>query len=158
MRQIALVLPFFAVGCGNLFNQHAQTMDAMRGVMADTAARLGSSGAGQVTAGGEVIHPGIRVSAGIEYYAEARYVGVAGQVQASMTGRLDRAITPESAARAEAIWRQTDLSSSQKLERLFNFFRDSSSSATVPGPAPTSRPFGNTPPARSSDPEVFDAE
>lgn len=110
-------------GCSGLFNQHAQTMDAMRGVMADTAARLSASGTGQIAAGGEVINPGIRVAAGVEYYAVARYEGVSGQVQAGMSGGLDRSITPEAEARAAAIWRDTILSDREKLERLFALLR-----------------------------------
>lgn len=84
-----------AGGCGSAFNQHAQMMDAMRGVMKDAASRLGESGNGQIAAGGHVVNPGIRVSGGVEYFAVARYEGVGGQVQASMSGPLDRPVSSE---------------------------------------------------------------
>src|SRR5262245_63681500 len=104
--------PLFAgivllAGCGNLFNQHAQMVDATRGVMSDTAARLGESGTGQIAAGGQVINPGIHVCGGVEYYAEARYEGVTGQVQAAMNGPLNRPVPPEVQGRIDAIWRDS---------------------------------------------------
>lgn len=106
-------------GCSGLFNQHTQMMDAMRGAMSDTAARLSTSGTGQLAAGGQVINPGLRVSGGVEYYAEARYEGVSGQVMASMAGTLDRPVPAEVQARVDAIWRATSLSSQQKLEMTY---------------------------------------
>ncbi len=116
---ILLLSPIvLSAGCANLFNQHAQMMDAMRGVMNDTAARLGESGTGQIQAGGHVINPGIRVTGGVEYYATASYVGLAGQVQAAMTGKLDRPVSTDVEARASAIWRNTSLSDAEKLRLL----------------------------------------
>jgi hypothetical protein len=116
MKRLILLAPMvLSAGCGSLFNQHAQMMDAMRGVMSDTAARLGESGTGQIQAGGHVINPGLRVTGGVEYYATANYVGLAGQVQAAMSGGLDRPISPEVDARASAIWRDASLSEAEKL-------------------------------------------
>ncbi len=115
LRVLILLIPAIT-GCSNLFNQHAQLMDAMRGVMADTAARLAQSGTGQIAAGGQVINPGIRVSGGMEYYAVAQYQGVSGQVQASMMGTLDRDISPDVQARADAIWRDASLDTSARLK------------------------------------------
>lgn len=113
------LIPFLSMtllaGCANLFNQHTQMMDAMRGVMSDTAARLGESGTGQIQAGGHVINPGLRVTGGVEYYATASYVGLAGQVQAAMSGRLDRPVSSDVEARTSAIWRNTSLSDSEKV-------------------------------------------
>ena len=120
-RRVGIIAVTFLAtlaSCGNVFNQHAQMMDAMRGVMTDTAARLGQSGTGQIAAGGQVINPGIRVKGGVEYYAEAAYVGVSGQVQASMMGTLDRPIPPEVQARADAIWQSTTLATDQKLRLI----------------------------------------
>lgn len=107
-----------AGGCGYALNQHAQMMDAMRGVMKDAASRLGESGNGQIAAGGHVVNPGIRVSGGVEYFAVARYEGVGGQVQASMAGSLDRRVSPEVQAAADAIWRDASASAERKLELL----------------------------------------
>ncbi len=107
-----------AGGCGSAFNQHAQMMDAMRGVMKDAASRLGESGNGQIAAGGHVVNPGIRVSGGVEYFAVARYEGVGGQVQASMSGPLDRPVSPEVQAAADAIWRDSSMSANQRLDLL----------------------------------------
>src|ERR1043166_2291965 len=115
MQRSFLVSVLVLSGGSNLFNQHAQMMDAMRGVMSDTAARLGQSGTGQIAAGGQVINPGIRVSGGVEYYAVAQYQGVSGQVQASMMGNLDRPVPAELQERADHIWRDTSLSTEQKL-------------------------------------------
>lgn len=105
-------------GCGHLFNQHAQMMDAMRGVMKETSARLSESGAGQVAAGGHVINPGLRVSGGVEYFVVARYDGVSGQVTAAMAGALDRPVSDDVQARADAIWRDASLSAEQKSRLL----------------------------------------
>jgi hypothetical protein len=118
MRRISMFGTILLCGCGNLFNQHAQMMDAMRGVMSDTAARLGESGTGQIAAGGHVINPGIHVSGGVEYYAEARYEGVSGQVQASMSGQLNRAIPQQVQDRIDAIWRDGSLAAEQKLKLI----------------------------------------
>ena len=116
----ALVPVAATVGCGSLFNQHAQMMDAMRGAMSDTAARLSTSGAGQLAAGGQVINPGLRVCGGVEYYAEARYEGVSGQVLAAMSGTLDRPVPQDVQERIDAVWRETSLSSQQKLELTYD--------------------------------------
>ncbi len=102
-------------GCGNMSNQHAQMMDAMRGVMRDTAARLSTSGAGQAAAGGQVINPGLRVTGGMEYFAEARYEGVSGQVTAAMQGNLDRPVPAEVQEKIDAIWRNTALTTLEKI-------------------------------------------
>lgn len=116
MKRLILLAPMLlSAGCGSLFNQHAQMMDAMRGVMSDTAARLGESGTGQIQAGGHVINPGLRVTGGVEYYATASYVGLAGQVQAAMSGGLNRPVSPEVEARASAIWRDASLSDAEKI-------------------------------------------
>lgn len=138
LRVLILLIPAIT-GCSNLFNQHAQLMDAMRGVMADTAARLGQSGTGQIAAGGQVINPGIRVSGGMEYYAVAQYQGVSGQVQASMMGSLDRDIPPDVQSRADAIWRETSLNTATKMkliEKLLAQLRDKSPEASAPTMSP----------------------
>ncbi|QDV91674.1 hypothetical protein RAS2_27780 [Phycisphaerae bacterium RAS2] len=117
-----------AGGCGSAFNQHAQMMDAMRGVMKDAASRLGESGNGQIAAGGHVVNPGIRVSGGVEYFAVARYEGVGGQVQASMSGPLDRPVSAEVQAAADAIWRDASKSAEQKLQLLHEMLLESGTS------------------------------
>lgn len=116
-------------GCSHLSNQHAQMMDAMRGVMADTAARLAESGAGQIAAGGQVINPGLRVSGGFEYYAVAQYEGVSGQVIAAMQGGLARPISPEVLARIDAVWRDASLTADRKLELIRAMLDDSATTA-----------------------------
>jgi hypothetical protein len=135
MRETLILLVCALSGCGSLFNQHAQMMDAMRGVMSDTASRLGQSGTGQIAAGGQVINPGLRVCGGMEYYATAQYTGVSGQVQASMMGGLDRPVPPEVQARADAIWRNTSMSASERLrmtqELLGEWMRQSSPTTTA---------------------------
>lgn len=138
LRVLILLIPAIT-GCSNLFNQHAQLMDTMRGVMADTAARLGQSGTGQIAAGGQVINPGIRASGGVEYYAVAQYQGVSGQVQASMMGSLDRDIPPDVQSRADAIWRETSLNTATKMkliEKLLAQLREKSPEARAPTMSP----------------------
>jgi hypothetical protein len=128
-----LLFVLLTPGCGRLFNQHTQMMDAMRGVMADTAARLGETGSGQVAAGGHVVNPGIRVAGGVEYYAVARYEGLSGQVSASMSGRLDRPVPPEIQQQADRIWRNTELTTDEKLRlvaRLLAEWADTRQSAS----------------------------
>lgn len=109
-------------GC-SLFNQHAQLMDAMRGVMSDTASRLSESGTGQIAAGGHVINPGLRVSGGVEYYAVAQYEGVSGQVTASMQGNLDRPVPQDVQDRINTIWSNTSLSDKERLDLLREIIR-----------------------------------
>lgn len=111
-------------GCGNLFNQHAQMMDAMRGVMADTASRLSKDGSGQIAAGGQVINPGIRVAGGMEYYAVAQYEGVAGQVTASMAGQLNRDVPQDVQDRITRIWARTGLSADEKWALVRDVLRE----------------------------------
>lgn len=111
------------VGCSNLFNQHAQIMDAMRGVMSDTASRLSESGTGQIAAGGQVINPGLRVSGGVEYYAVAQYEGVSGQVTASMQGGLGRVIPNEVQQRIDAIWRDSSISAARRNEMIYELIQ-----------------------------------
>lgn len=129
MKLILKVCPFLVFigagvcGCSNLFNQHAQLMDAMRGVMADTASRLSESGNGQIAAGGQVINPGIIVEGGMKYFAVARYEGVAGQVTASMAGGLDREVPPEVRAEAQKIWRNTSWTTEQKMAALMQLLQ-----------------------------------
>ncbi len=114
-QRLILLCSMFSAGCSNMFNQHAQMMDAMRGVMADTAARLSESGTGQVAAGGQVINPGLRVAGGFEYYVTAQYEGVSGQVLANMQGGLSREVSPGVQARIDAVWRNASLSTEAKL-------------------------------------------
>lgn len=108
------------MGCSNLFNQHAQIMDAMRGIMGDTAARLSESGTGQIAAGGQVINPGLRVSGGVEYYAVAQYEGVSGQVTAAMHGGLDRVVPDSVQQRIDAIWRDSSLTASKRTQMIYD--------------------------------------
>ena len=120
---VSLTAAMGSTGCSNLFNQHAQMMDAMRGVMSDTAARLSESGSGQIAAGGQVINPGLRVAGGVEYYAVAQYEGVSGQVTASMQGRLDRPFAKEVQRRIDAIWRDAGLTAEQRLQLIHELLR-----------------------------------
>lgn len=133
-----------SAGC-NLFNQHAQLMDGMRGVMSDTAARLSESGTGQIAAGGHVINPGLRVSGGVEYYAVAQYEGVSGQVTASMQGGLSREISPEVQARSDAIWRNTSLTDEQKRKAFLDLLRAWALNEPLPEAPPANTP--SAPPA-----------
>lgn len=130
---LSLASLLFLDGCA-LFNQHAQMMDAMRGVMKETAARLSESGTGQIAAGGQVINPGLRVSGGVEYFVVARYEGVSGQVTAGMAGKLDRPVPHDVQSQADAIWRDASLSAEQKTRLLIELFSrrlsDGSQSAT----------------------------
>lgn len=113
-----------SAGCGNMFNQHAQLMDTMRGAVQEASARLASSGTGQVQAGGQVIDPGIEVSAGVRYFAEARYKGVAGQVQAAQMGELGREVSPEVQERINRVYSNTALSASEKFTAALAILRE----------------------------------
>lgn len=117
---IATILILAVAACAgcNLFNQHAQIMDTMRGAITESAQRLGDSSVGQYAAGAQVIDPGVRVSAGLEYYAEARYSGVAGQITASAQGTLNRELPPEVMEQISIIYRNTSWSSEQKLNAV----------------------------------------
>lgn len=153
---LALATP---TGCANLSNQHAQMMDAMRGVMRDTAARLSTSGAGQVAAGGQVINPGLRVAGGMEYYAEAKYEGVSGQVTASMQGALDRPVPADVQEKIDAIWRDTALTTLEKIrltrELLVKWEHAVSEPVNVDEPtAPAEDPAADQPDAPSESREA----
>ena len=95
---IASILLLAVAACGgcNLFNQHAQMMDTMRGAITESSRRLGDSSVGQYAAGAQVIDPGIEIEAGLKYFASARYRGVAGQITASAQGTLDRELPSRS--------------------------------------------------------------
>lgn len=118
LKLTALVV--FACLCGgcNLFNQHAQMMDTMRGAIAESSRRLGDSSVGQYAAGAQVIDPGIEIEAGLKYFASARYRGVAGQITASAQGTLDRELPPEVMEQISIIYRNTSWSSEQKLNAV----------------------------------------
>lgn len=112
-----LTLACLCCGC-NLFNQHAQMMDTMRGAIAESSRRLGDSSVGQYAAGAQVIDPGIEIEAGLKYFASARYRGVAGQITASAQGQLDRELPPEVVEQLGIIYRNTSWSSEQKLNAV----------------------------------------
>ena len=112
-----LALACLCCGC-NLFNQHAQMMDTMRGAIAESSRRLGDSSVGQYAAGAQVIDPGIEIEAGLKYFASARYRGVAGQITASAQGQLDRELPPEVVEQLGIIYRNTSWSSEQKLNAV----------------------------------------
>lgn len=124
-----------ASGCGNLFNQHAQLMDTMRGAIQEASARLSTSGTGQVQAGAHVTNPGIRVSAGVEYFAVARYDGVAGQIQASQQGTLDRNVSPEVQARIDRVYANTALSAAEKFAAAMQIIRDATAMPATSQPS-----------------------
>jgi hypothetical protein len=113
----AVVIIAACAGC-NLFNQHAQMMDTMRGAITESSRRLGDSSVGQYAAGAQVIDPGIVIEAGLKYFASARYAGVAGQITASAQGQLDRQLPPEVIAELGIIYRNTSWSSEQKLNAV----------------------------------------
>ena len=113
----AVVIIAACAGC-NLFNQHAQMMDTMRGAITESSRRLGDSSVGQYAAGAQVIDPGIVIEAGLKYFASARYAGVAGQITASAQGTLDRQLPPEVVAELGIIYRNTSWSSEQKLNAV----------------------------------------
>lgn len=93
-------------GCSNLFNQHAQIMDAMRGIMGDTAARLSESGTGQIAAGG--------------------------QVTAAMHGGLDRVVPDSVQQRIDAIWRDSSLTASKRTQMIYDILDKWMSEQTGP--------------------------
>lgn len=113
----AILIIAACTGC-NLFNQHAQMMDTMRGAISESSRRLGDSSVGQYAAGAQVIDPGIEIEAGLKYFASARYRGVAGQITASAQGQLDRELPPEVVAELGIIYRNTSWSSEQKLNAV----------------------------------------
>lgn len=115
---IVLIALAMCAGCSNLFNQHAQMMDTMRGAISESSRRLGDSSVGQYAAGAQVIDPGIEIEAGLKYFASARYAGVAGQITASAQGTLDRELPPEVVEQLGIIYRNTSWSSEQKLNAV----------------------------------------
>ena len=120
MKLKLATLVLFACLCGgcNLFNQHAQMMDTMRGAITESSRRLGDSSVGQYAAGAQVIDPGIEIEAGLKYFASARYRGVAGQITASAQGTLDRELPAEVMEQISIIYRNTSWSSEQKLNAV----------------------------------------
>jgi len=120
MRYLLFIL-LVVGGCANpLLDQHAKIIDQMRGVATEAAERIGSGGMGAVQAGGGVNDPGIRVGAGVEYYAYARFVGVFGQVMASMQGVLDREVPDSVRSDIMRIFMSTDLNEQQKSQAIWD--------------------------------------
>lgn len=97
-----------AVGC-EMINAHNKMMDAAIGGTKTTVDRVSEQGAGQFQAGAQVVNPGIRTAVGVEYYAEARYVGLSGQIMAAMQGALSRPVPEWVLESTERIWRDTSL-------------------------------------------------
>lgn len=81
---LLLVVP---AGCG-LTDSHVKAMDTMRAMATDVAARMQDGSIGQFQVGGQAINPGIRVEAGMTYYASARYEGLSGQFMSAAQGQL----------------------------------------------------------------------
>ena len=99
MRKTCIVfsaLCLLTTGCGGgLINQHGKEFDTLNSLAMRAAASLGSGNVGQYQVGAHGINPGVRLSAGVEYYAEARYVGLAGQMQAAAQGTFNRELSAE---------------------------------------------------------------
>lgn len=105
-------------GCGSsLFNQHVKDQEVLRSLALEAGKQL--EGTGQVAGGAQGINPGIRVSAGMEYYAIAKYDGLAGQMTFAKQGTLTKEISPEDAALIRQIANDTSLSQADKREKIF---------------------------------------
>lgn len=133
IRKLTLAGMLLGVTGCSLFNQHAQMMDAMRGPIAQATASLREGGHTQVSAGGQVINPKIRVAAGIIYFAEAGYDGVAGQVQGSLSGTT-RDLTPTEAMMIERITRNSTLTDAERAAMLRDMFKHVVAPASQPSP------------------------
>ena len=104
LRIIGLIvsIALFVVGvpgCGSgLLNSHVKQMETAYAMAARVADTLESGSMAQFAASASAINPGIRASAGVEYFVEARYVGLAGQLSSSGQGKTDAALLPEETA------------------------------------------------------------
>lgn len=121
-------------GC-NLFNQHAQLMDTMRGAITEASQRLGDSSVAQYAGGGMLINPGIRVEAGLTYYASARYEGLSAQIQASAAGKMDRGLTDYERQTIDSIYHNTALSAAEKWKIIAEMLARVSARAASTQPA-----------------------
>lgn len=121
---IGIIATLALPGCGSsLFNAHIKDAEIARGMAADTVKKLGDSGVGQYSGSAQGINPGLRVSAGIEYFAVARYEGLAGQFSASGHGQLNGDVSVEDQALIRAIWNDTALNQEQKRAAVIEILK-----------------------------------
>lgn len=107
MTKLSLLVPLASIlaltGCStSLIDTHVKEFDTINGMSRQVVEKLGSGNQGQFAVGAQGINPGIRVGAGVEYFAEARYVGLAGQLTASAQGTFNRELTPAEVADIQA--------------------------------------------------------
>lgn len=86
---LAIILVAACGGCSAL-NPQAQITDMQKAIMAQAVAALDSNGLAQTQTSGSAINPGVRVSAGIEYFAVARFDGVSGTVMSALHGQTGK--------------------------------------------------------------------
>lgn len=98
-----LLASLLTTGCSTaLIDSHVKEFDTINGMSRQVVEQLGSGNQGQFAVGAHGINPGIRVGAGVEYFAEARYVGLAGQLTASAQGTFNRELSPSEVADIQA--------------------------------------------------------
>lgn len=121
-----LALSILGVGpCGagcSLVNQHGKEFDTLNAMASKASDALKTSGTAQYAAGAHGINPGIRVGAGIEYFAFARYEGLAGQFTASASGKM-QGLTTEQESTARLIATSQYLTDAQKSQLLVDITR-----------------------------------
>lgn len=111
----------FMAGC-SLMDSHEKQFDVIRGTAMELTKRMPLS-ASQVQVSGALINPGVRMSAGIEYYVQGTYVGVSGTVGAAGQGSGDykTGISAEELEEIARVYADQSLSVSERADRLIGF-------------------------------------
>jgi hypothetical protein len=133
---IGLLICWLGVGC-SLIDQHEKTFDTIRGMGVETLKRMPIE-ASQVQLSGAGINPGVRFSAGVDYYIEGRYVGLSGQFGAAAQGQGDR--VPLSEADHEvlrSIYLDQSITEAERSKRIMDFLN-----GLLDRLSPTSAPSG----------------
>lgn len=133
-----IVLAALAVLCAgcSLINQHGKEMDQLNSLASKASDSLKAQGTAQYAAGAHGINPGVRVGAGLEYFAYARYEGLAGQFTASAAGKME-GLTADQEAAAKLIATSQYLSDAQKSQLLADIAKTLVIRVTAPASQPT---------------------
>lgn len=122
MKSIAVillaVLAGFLPAC-SLVDSHEKTFDSIRGMGSELASRMPIK-TSQLQVNAHGTNPGVRFSAGTEYYVQGQYTGLAGSFSAAGVGEgdLKNSFTPEDQARINAIYQDQSLTEARREQLI----------------------------------------
>ena len=118
---VAAVLGGCVVGCGsqNLIDAHVKTFDTIRASAAEVQSRMPIKSS-SLHFSGSATNPGVRFSAGVEYFVQGRYEGLAGQFSGAAQGEGDREIPEWMQRGIMDIRNDTSLSAAEREAKVFD--------------------------------------